>query len=240
MELKKNPKADLKKNSAFYYAVGIAAVMFITYLGMNHKTFDKTNYKIAELNLGDLDDEEIPLTSIQRTPPPPPPPEVSDVIEVVEDEEEIEETVIEPTDEIELVEDVVEVSDVDVDEFAEDVDVPFSIIENVPVYPGCERKKNNNERKKCMSKKITQFVNRKFNTGLAQDLGLTGKQKILVMFKIDKTGNIVGVRARAPHPELKKEAERVIRLLPKFKPGMQRGKAVNVPYSLPIVFKVLN
>jgi len=51
-------------------------------------------------------------------------------------------------------------------------------------------------------------------------------------------GNVIGVRARAPHPRLEKEAVRVINLLPKMKPGRQRGKAVIVPYSLPIIFQV--
>ena len=82
------------------------------------------------------------------------------------------------------------------------------------------------------------FVNKKFNTDLAGDLGLTGRQRINVIFKIDKTGNIVGIQARAPHPGLEKEAKRVIGLLPKMKPGKQRGKAVTVPYSLPILFQV--
>jgi protein TonB len=89
-----------------------------------------------------------------------------------------------------------------------------------------------------MSKKIEKFIQKKFNTDLAGDLGLTGKQRINVIFKIDKNGNVTGVRSRAPHPHLEKEAARVVNLLPKMKPGRQRGKAVVVPYSLPITFLV--
>ena len=89
-----------------------------------------------------------------------------------------------------------------------------------------------------MSDKITKFVQKKFNTGLAGDLGLSGRQRINVIFKIDKNGNVTGVRSRAPHPRLEKEAARVINMLPKMKPGKQRGKAVIVPYSLPIIFQV--
>ena len=73
---------------------------------------------------------------------------------------------------------------------------------------------------------------------MAGDLGLSGRQRISVIFKIDRTGSVIGVRARAPHPRLEKEAVRVINLLPKMKPGRQRGKAVIVPYSLPIIFQV--
>ena len=116
--------------------------------------------------------------------------------------------------------------------------MPFAVIENVPIFPGCERKKGNAAKKKCMSEKVAKFVNKKFNTDLASDLGLSGRQRISVFFKIDKNGNIVNVGARAPHPGLEKEAKRVISLLPKMQPGKQRGKAVIVPYSLPILFQV--
>ncbi|RZW38249.1 MAG: energy transducer TonB, partial [Flavobacteriaceae bacterium] len=159
------------------------------------------------------------------------------IIEVVEDEEEVEETVIEST-ETEQDTEIVEVEDVVVEEVEEDLEVPFSVIENVPVFPGCEREKNNNAKRQCMSDKIAQFVNKKFNTDLAGDLGLSGRQRISVFFKIDKNGNITNVGARAPHPGLEKEAKRVIGLLPKMQPGKQRGKPVTVPYSLPILFQV--
>ena len=58
--------------------------------------------------------------------------------------------------------------------------MPFAVIENVPVFPGCESQKNNNDRKKCMSEKIDKFIQKKLNTDLAQDLGLEGVQRISV------------------------------------------------------------
>ena len=155
--------------------------------------------------------------------------------------DEFEETIIESTEvgQDDAIRDVVAVSDIEVEEVEEDIEVPFSVIENVPVFPGCENKKGNAAKKKCMSEKVAKFVNKKFNTELASDLGLpAGRKRIFVSFKIDKSGNIVGVGARGPHPGLEKEAKRVISLLPKMKPGRQRGKSVIVPYSLPIVFQV--
>ena len=121
----------------------------------------------------------------------------------------------------------------------DNVEVPFSTVENVPIFPGCD-KGNNEARRKCMSQKITKIVKKEFNTDLAGDLGLSGSQRISVIFKIDKNGDINGVRARAPHPKLKAEAIRVVNMLPKMKPGTQLGKAVVVPYSLPIQFFVQN
>jgi len=237
MESKKNPKADVRRNGSIYFAVGLALMLFITYATINYKSYDKTATDIGQLNMDEIDEEEVPITEqIQTPPPPPPPPAAPEVIEIVEDEEEIEETVIESTESDEE-EEIVEIEEVEVEEIEEDIEVPFAVIENVPIYPGCE-KGNNDAKRKCMSDKINKFVQKKFNTDLAGDLGLTGRQRINVIFKIDKKGDVVGVRSRAPHPRLEKEAARVINLLPKMKPGKQRGKAVTVPYSLPIVFQV--
>lgn len=237
MESKKNPKADVSRNGSIYFAVGLALMLFLTYSTLNYKTYDKSNIDIGKLNLDDELDEEIPIIEqIIPPPPPPPPPAAPEVIDVREDEEEVEETVIEST-ETDQDEEIMEVEDVEVEEVIEDVEVPFAVIENVPEYPGCERGSNADKRK-CMSDKIAKFVQRKFNTDLAGDLGLSGRQRISVIFKIDKNGNVTGVRSRAPHPRLEKEAARVINMLPKMKPGRQRGKPVIVPYSLPITFQV--
>lgn len=237
MEPKKNPKANVGRNSSLFFAIGLALMLFLTNFAINYKTYDKSDIDIGMLNLEDELEEEIPITQqIMTPPPPPPPPAAPEVIEIVEDEEEVEETVIESTEADQETE-IVEVEEVVIEEVEEDIEVPFAVIENVPVFPGCEGG-DNNAKKACMSKKISAFVNKKFNTDLAGDLGLSGRQRINVIFKIDKSGSIVGVRARAPHPGLEKEAARVINMLPKMKPGKQRGKAVTVPYSLPIIFQV--
>jgi len=238
MEPKKNSKANVGRNSSLYFAIGLALMLFLTNYAINFKTYDEVVTDIGVVSMEEEIEEEIPITNLMQTPPPPPPPPAApEIIEIVEDEVEIEETVIESTEvnqetEIVEVEEVVEVVGVE-----EDIEVPFAVIENVPVFPGCE-KGNNAAKKKCMSEKIQKFVTRKFNTELASDLGLSGRQRINVIFKIDKSGKVVGVRSRAPHPGLEKEAARVINMLPQMKPGMQRGKAVTVPYSLPIVFQV--
>ena len=236
MESKKNPKADVSRNASVYFAVSLALMLFLTYSTLNWKTYDKSDIDIGKLNLDDDLEEDIPIIEqVIPPPPPPPPPAAPEVIEVVEDEEEVEETVIESTETDQ--DEEIEVEEIEIEEVVEDVEVPFAVIENVPVFPGCERGSNADKRK-CMSDKIAKFVQRKFNTDLAGDLGLSGRQRISVIFKIDKSGNVTGVRSRAPHPRLEKEAARVINMLPKMKPGRQRGKPVTVPYSLPITFQV--
>src|SRR5690606_6758885 len=238
MEPKKNPKADLTKRSVLFLQLGLILVLFITWQAIEWKTYDRDAMDIGELNLDDLDDEEIPITEIQnQPPPPPPPPPAPEIIEVVEDEEEVEEDVIESTESTQ--EEIVEVREVVEAPVEEEIaDVPFAVIENVPIFPGCEGLNNNQERKDCMSKKVKEFIDRRFNTDLGSQLGLSGVNRIIVVFKIDKNGTVTDVRARAPHPRLEQEAARVVNALPKMQPGKQRGKAVGVSYSLPIVFQV--
>lgn len=133
----------------------------------------------------------------------------------------------------------VKIEDVIVDKAPVDLPpIPFNRIEKVPVFPGCEKANTNEERKKCFSKKVTKLIQKKFNPNLASDYGLSGFQRIYVQFKIDKTGKITEIKTRAPHSVLEKEAERVVKKIPIMKPGLQRGKPVEVLFDLPIVFKV--
>jgi hypothetical protein len=115
--------------------------------------------------------------------------------------------------------------------------IPFSVLEQVPVYPGCSGD-TNLAQKKCFTEKITAFVGENFDVTLANTLEITGVQKIYVQFKINKSGLIQDVKARASHDVLKDEAIRVVRAFPRMKAGMQGGKHVNVLYSLPIKFNV--
>ena len=121
-------------------------------------------------------------------------------------------------------------------DFDETPAVPFAVIEKVPTYPGCTG--DNDVLRACLSDNITRQVNRNFNTTLGVELGLKGVNRIFVSFMINKSGEIVNIRSRAPHPDLEKEADRVIKTLPKMKPGEQNGEPVDVLYSLPITFKI--
>jgi hypothetical protein len=89
-----------------------------------------------------------------------------------------------------------------------------------------------------MKDSIDAFIQRNFNPKIITNLGLRGRQRINVIFKINKDGEVVSNQTRASHPDLEREASRVISLLPKMQPGKQRGKVVTVPYSLPIIFQV--
>ena len=238
MQIKKNPKANLENYSKLFMQLGLVLALLVVYLAIEKKTYDRVIENLGPVVLN-MDDEEQTIEIEQVKPPEPktPPPPTPDKIEVVEDEEEIEETVIESTetDEDEAIE-VEEIIEVEEEEEVME-DVPFAIIEDVPVYPGC--KGNKDELRACLQEQITKHVNKNFNSELASDLGLPpGVKRIFVMFKIDKDGSITDVQARAPHVRLQEEAVRVVKKLPKMTPGKQRGRPVGVKYSLPIAFKV--
>jgi len=109
------------------------------------------------------------------------------------------------------------------------------LVEQAPRYPGCTEK-SEKDYKKCFNEKIKRFISKKFNTNI--DIDLSGKQKIYVLFEIDKNGDITNINAKATHKRLEKEAIKVINKLPKMIPGKQRNRNVGVKYTLPIVFEV--
>ena len=206
MQLKKNPKADLTKNSSLYFAIGLASVLFISWQAIEWKTYEKTGYGYEALNVEDEDDEEVPITEQLKTPPPPPPPPPApEVIEIVEDD-------------------------------FEDVDVPFAVIEDVPIYPGCENVPKS-QRRACFQEQINKHIRKNFRyPEIAQEMGIQGR--VYVQFVIAKDGAITSVRMRGPDKNLEKEAARIISKLPRMTPGKQRGRAVRVPFSIPITFRL--
>lgn len=119
-------------------------------------------------------------------------------------------------------------------------EVAFELIEHVPIYKGCDPQLSNEELKKCTSKGISKTIGRHFKYNLANKLKLPeGIERIFVLFKINKEGDVVDIYARASHPALEAEAIRVINLVPKFdRPGMQNDEPVIVPFIIPIVVKV--
>lgn len=128
----------------------------------------------------------------------------------------------------------IEISEIDESEF-----IPFAVVDKVPYPSDCESFGTKEEIKKCSVAYIQNHTLKNFNTGLGKELKLTsGKKRIFVRFKFDTSGYIVDIETRGPHPEIEKEAERVIKLLPKFTPGEHQGEVVKVAYALPIVFAV--
>ena len=233
MQPKKNPEADLNKNRNLYFVIGLTFVTFITWQAIESKTYEKT-FDYEALNVEDDDDEDIPITEqIKTPPPPPPPPPAPEVIEVVEDEEEVEETVIEST---ETDQDEIIIEEIEVEDEFEDIDVPFAVIEDVPIFPGCESVAKS-QRRACFQEQMNKHIRKNFRyPDIAQEMGIQGR--VFVQFTIAKDGSITAIRTRGPDKNLEKEASRIIGKLPKMTPGKQRGRPVRVPFSIPIIFKL--
>ena len=233
MQPKKNPKADLNKDRNLYFVIGLTLVLGVTWGAIEYRTYEKV-FDLAALDMLEDDDEDIPITEQLKTPPPPPPPPPApEVIEVVEDEEEVEETVIEST---ETDQDEIIIEEIEVEEEFEDIDVPFAVIEDVPIFPGCESVAKS-QRRACFQEQMNKHIRRNFRyPEIAQEMGIQGR--VYVNFIIDKDGSISNIRMRGPDKNLENEAQRIISRLPQMTPGKQRGRPVRVPFSIPITFRL--
>lgn len=118
-----------------------------------------------------------------------------------------------------------------------DVQVPINLVEEPPVFPGCENG-TKEEKVKCFSDAVDEVVKKNFNNDFAEELNLNGKYRITVSFVINKEGKIDEIVARGSHTKLAEEAVRVVELLPQMTPAKQRGFNVIVPYSFPITFQI--
>ncbi len=241
MEAKKNPQLEIGRNSSTYFAIGLNLMLFFSWQALEYRTYEKSETEIDIVQMDEQQEEDIPIVQMNTPPPPPPPPAVVQTnIEIVDDVEEIEETIIESTetsqDDAIVERNIVDVGDVHVEEYVEDVQVAFAVIEQVPVFPGCEGK-SKAETKACFERKIQQHVMKNFSYPQpALDMGIQGR--VSVVFIIDHKGITTNVRSRGPDKILETEAERIISSLPQMKPGMQRGKPVKVSYAVPIYFKL--
>ncbi len=113
-------------------------------------------------------------------------------------------------------------------------DIPFAVVDQVPIFPGCEGAL---DKTACFNEKMQTHIVKNFSyPAVAKKDGIQGR--VTLVFTISKTGEIEKIRKRGPHKLLEAEAERIIKRLPKMKPGIHEGEKVNVPYSIPITFKV--
>ena len=213
MEPKKNPQADLEKLRGAFLLAGLILSLFIVYSMVNWKFYDVQASELGELMVDDEEEDIIPITE-QNTPPPPPPPAAPEIIEIVEDDEEVEDI------EIDTEIDADEVVEVFEEEEEIDEDEVFTIVESMPEIPGG----------------MPQYLgkNVKFPPA-AKANGISGK--VYINFVVGKDGVIRNVKIlRGVHDLLDKEAIRVVKAMPKWKPGKQRGKPVSVSFNLPINF----
>ncbi len=238
MKPKKNKKADLNNYTSTFMLIGLTVSLFVSLLAINVKTaVPEIDLETVDLAKAEIDETKVVKIEEIKPKAPKPKPRILRELKIEKDDSKKAEDELLPTDPVDddKIIDIDSIDTVIVDD--PEPEVSWILVERVPAFPGC--KGNNEQLKKCLSEKISKFVSKNFNAGIAEDLGLSGERvRILTMFTIDKNGNIVNIKARSKYKDLENEARRVIQKLPKMQPGKQRDKPVNVTYSLPIVFNV--
>lgn len=233
MKNRKSDSARLENKKTMFFLIGLVLSLSVVWIAFEWKSYERNLMDLGQLNV-DIDDEIIPITQRQQQPPPPPPPAPPEVIQIVENESDIEEVEFESTEmdeseEIEFVEEVEEETD---EIFS------FAVVENKPVFPGCEEYATEAEKFQCFNQQIMKHIGKNFKfPEMAKQMGIQGK--VYVNFVIEKDGSISNVTiARSVDKLIDDEAIRVIKKLPKFKPAKQRGKPVRMQYTVPINAKL--
>lgn len=226
MELKKNPKADLEKRRGLYLEIGLVVALAGVLLAFSWKKVDKETSDFAQIEHAQ-EEEEIVIQTADNTPPPPPPPaevpEVTTVIEIVDDNKE---DVQEVNFSTEVTDDTknIEITPVKIEEEVDEEEVKiFTVVEQDPEFPGGME---------ALLKYLAQNIK---YPQLARDNGITGK--VFVTFVVERDGSIANVKLlRDIGGGCGAEAIRVVKSMPKWNPGKQRGKAVRVQFNLPVNF----
>ena len=225
MQLKKSPKARLEDKKFTYVLMGLILVLSICYVAFEWTEKEVTKYEVAE-DLAFIDEEIDIQQTTQETPPPPPPPAVQEVevLNVVEDDVETETIEINTEDDEDV--EVVIAPPVEAPVEEEEEETIFMVVESMPEFPGGQQ---------ALFKFLAENV--KYPV-IAQENGIQGR--VICQFVVNKDGSIVDVQAvrSSGEPSLDKEAIRVIKSMPKWKPGKQRGKPVRVKYTVPVNFRL--
>ena len=225
MEIKKTEKASLEKDKLVYVLMGFVFVLSLCYVALEWTEKEVTKYEVSDSEFLFEEEVEIQQTS-QETPPPPPPPQVQEVevLNVVEDNVETESIDINTEDDKET--EVVIAAPVEAPVEEEEEEVVFVVVENMPEFPGGQQ---------ALFKYLSENV--KYPV-IAQENGIQGR--VICQFVVNKDGAIVDIEVvrSSGDASLDKEAIRVIKSMPKWKAGKQRGKPVRVKYTLPVNFKL--
>lgn len=225
MQLKKSEQASLESSKIVYVLMGFVFVLSLCYVALEWTEREVTKYEVSDTEFLFEEEVEIQQTS-QETPPPPPPPQVQEVevLNVVEDDKEVESIEVNTEDDKEA--EVVIAAPVEAPEEDEEEEVVFVVVEKMPEFPGGQQ---------ALFKYLSENV--KYPV-IAQENGIQGR--VICQFVVNRDGSIVDVEVvrSGGDPSLDKEAIRVIKSMPKWKPGQQRGKPVRVKYTVPVNFKL--
>ncbi|MEG1564497.1 MAG: TonB family protein [Bacteroides sp.] len=228
MEVKKSPKADLEGKKTTWMLVGYVIVLTFLFVAFEWTKRDiviDTSQAIADVL---FEEEIVPITEQKQevAPPPPDAPSAAEVLKIVDDKTEVKDVLIASTEDTGQKVDVKYVPVKVVEDEPEEQTI-FEVVEQMPEFPGG-------------TAALMKFLGKNINyPNIAQENGTQGR--VIVQFVVNKDGSVVDAKVvKSVDPYLDKEALRVIGTMPKWKPGMQRGKPVRVKYTVPVTFKLSN
>ncbi|WP_026474069.1 energy transducer TonB [Alkaliflexus imshenetskii] len=224
MEVKKSPKADLESKKTVFMQIGLVVTLSLVLIAFEWTTTDvKINLDFMEADV-EVEEEIIPITRQEEVqpPPPPPPPAVTDILNIVDDDVELD-VELEILDTEMDQNSMVDFSAIVVEEEERDTGEIFMIVEEMPEFPGGDA-----ALQRYLATSIRYPV-------IAQENGIQGR--VYIQFVINQQGEVTNaVILRGVDPSLDREALRVVQAMPKWKPGRQRNRPVRVSYTVPINF----
>ena len=228
MEIKKSPKADLENKKTTNLLIGMILTLAVLFIGFEWSERDKKVTTDTGIQAVEFEEEIIPITEqeeIKQAPPPPEAPKMEEVLKIVEDDADVEETTIQASDDTQAAIEV-EYIPVEVEEEEVNEEQIFEIVEESAEFPGG------------MAACLKWLGDNLQYPSIASENGVQGR--VYVAFVVNTDGSIVDVKiARGVDPHLDKEALRVVSKMPKWKPGRQGGRNVRVRATVPVNFKLL-
>ena len=226
MEAKKTPKADLENRRGLYLEIGLVVIMAVALVAFEWKNYDQEQIEVVQRTAIDEVEDVIIQTQQEELPPPPPPeqPEVTTELNVIEDDAESQNEVDMSSFARQEEATNIEITPVKIEQEEEEEDVQiFTVVENDPEFPGG---------KEALYKYLRDNIKL---PQLARDNNITGI--VYVTFVVERDGSISNPRIlRGIGGGCDAEAVRVIKSMPKWIPGKQRGKPVRVQFNLPVRF----
>ncbi len=222
MNAKKTPRADLESKKVIFLQIGLVISLLVVFASFEWKTYEKRTFELVQEIVDDTPEEIIPITEQKVKPPPPPPPKQVTVINIVEDDVEIEDE-LEIDAEIDMDTEMEEFVPIEMAEETIEEEHIFVVVESMPSFPGGEAELN-----KFLYKHIEYPI-------MARESGIQGR--VFVTFVVEVDGSITDIKvSRGIGGGCDEEAVRVIKMMPRWTPGKQRGKSVRVQFNLPVKF----
>ena len=224
MEEKKSPKADLENKKFIFTQIGLVIGMALMLVAFEWKSYEKTVVEVTSRQVENVAEDIIPITEQKVKPPPPAPVKQVVKINIVDDNVTVDDDInidVEADQNTQVDEYVAPVKSVE-EESAEEAQI-FMVVESMPEYPGGE------------AALYTFLADNIKYPQMAKESGIQGR--VFVTFVVEKDGHVTDVRIlRGIGGGCDEEAIRVVKSMPKWTPGKQRGKSVRVQYNLPVKF----